>query len=61
MISWTLVARPPALGVYSTDINMTVDGQLDTTVSPDPETAATNRPSGHWTLSAAAVRCATAL
>jgi len=35
--------KADVLGVYSTDINMTVDGELDTTVSLPEETAATIR------------------
>jgi hypothetical protein len=38
-----LEAKGEALGVYSTDINMNVDGELDTTVSLDEETAAAIR------------------
>ena len=38
-----LEAKGDVLGVYSTDINMNVDGELDTTVSLDEETAATIR------------------
>jgi len=35
--------KADVLGVYSTDINMNVDGELDTTVSLDEETAAAIR------------------
>jgi len=38
-----LQAKGDVLGVYSTDINMSVDGELDTTVSLDEETAAAIR------------------
>ena len=38
-----LQAKGDVLGVYSTDINMNVDGELDTTVSLDEETAAAIR------------------
>jgi hypothetical protein len=38
-----LEAKGDVLGVYSTDINMNVDGELDTTVSFDEETAAAIR------------------
>lgn len=38
-----LEAKGEALGVYTTDINMNVDGELDTTVSLDEEAAATIR------------------
>jgi len=38
-----LEAKGEVLGVYSTDINMNVDGEIDTTVSFDEETAASIR------------------
>jgi hypothetical protein len=38
-----LEAKGDVLGVYSTDINMNVDGELDTTVSLDEEAAAAIR------------------
>lgn len=38
-----LQAKGDVLGVYSTDINMNVDGELNTTVSLDEETAAAIR------------------